>query len=470
MKQLLFILLLFASLRSAAQSCTGASSITSTGTDHNSTTITWDSEEDVLNYVIVYYTNPLAKTRQTVNDPGGPYPDATSGPLSGLTPSTSYSYYVVTKCNAGDSVVSSVQSFTTTAAPCNAVTGLTVSPLTSTTAYVYATAYQYATSYTLKYVKQGQIDTVTVGPSVNPTWQLTNLLSNTTYAYRIASTCPAGTNSASSTFTTAQQATKYTPMLSGGYEFKRGEFDSTLGIPTGTVPGLRGGKDSSFALFYDSSGKVLYGYDPPTQTWNSVTGCTTTFDTYSDSTGGPVTGETTWTPEIDAIALLVDRAILVLIRNAIPLTEDVDYTFDPETGEITLTDTVLAEETFSLTYSCGSSGSTNTGVVTYVPQQFTDGATITINYLQGSNWYGTIAGDRALVISNMSPGKYITIKVTQGSGGSHTLSLPAGSKILNGQGSGITPVLSSTAAQYDILTGYMDEGNVINWVIGLDYQ
>lgn len=470
MKYLIIFLLCLFSLDASAQTCFGASGISSTDITHQSADINFTANEDVLNYVIVYYINPLTKFRSNVNDPGGPYPASISPPINGLTPSTTYSYYIVTNCNSGDSVLSSVFSFTTIAAPCEAVTGNNVSAITSTSAYIYATAYLYATSYTLKYVKQGNIDTVTVGPSVNPTWQLSNLLGNTTYAYRIYSTCPSGTNSVAGTFTTLQLAVSYTPMTGFGYRYKRSGNDSTHDIPQGPTPDIRNGDRTRANIFYDSLAKVFYVWDAPEQEWHSVTGCTTTLNAESDSTSGPVTGETTYTPLIDGVPVLLERELLLFVRNSIPAVLDVDYTFDQSTGTITVTDAFEALETFAVYYSCGSSGATETGAISSVPQEFTDGATVTIDYNLTKNWYGTIQGNRTFAITNMPNGAYITIKVIQGTGGNKQPTFPTGGKQIASQGSGVTPPHSATAGQFDIYTGYKDETGNINWTSGVNYQ
>lgn len=258
--------------------CALVTGISSSGTNHNSTTINFTTPNANFYYVIVYYKVITSKQRQNLNDPGSPYPHAVVGPLTSLTPSSTYSYYIVAKCLNGDSTISEVNSFTTSAAPCNAVSAPTATGITQSMATISATAYTYATSYTLKYVDGGTTDTVTVGPSVTPTWQLNNLVANTQYYYRIISTCPVGTNSTSIlNFTTGVRPVTYTPMINAGYDYKRTAADSTLSYPTGCgAPSLNGGKDDQSAIYFDSCNHLFYFFDPKYGLW----------DTLSSSIGG----------------------------------------------------------------------------------------------------------------------------------------------------------------------------------------
>lgn len=253
--------------------CALVTGISSSGTDHNSTTINFTTPNANFNYVIVYYKVITSKQRQNVNDPGSPYPHAVTGPLTSLTPSSTYNYYIVAKCLDGDSTISAVNSFSTIAAPCNAVTSATATGITQSTATISATAYTYATSYTLKYVKAGNIDTVTVGPSASPLWSLTNLVSNTQYYYRIISTCPVGTNTtAILNFTTGVTPVVYTPMINKGYAYQRTSADSTLSYPTGCgdPTGLNGGKTSLSAIYFDSCNHKFWFWDPHLSSWDTL--------------------------------------------------------------------------------------------------------------------------------------------------------------------------------------------------------
>lgn len=60
----------------------------------------------------------------------------------------------------------------------------------------------------------------------------------------------------------------------------------------------------------------------------------------------------------------------------------------------------------------------------HTAQTLTDGATVTMNYDNGDVGSLTISGDRALVVTNVTAPAFVVIKVTQGTGGNHTLTLP----------------------------------------------
>ncbi len=91
-----------------------------------------------------------------------------------------------------------------------------------------------------------------------------------------------------------------------------------------------------------------------------------------------------------------------------------------------------------------------------------DAPTIEWDLEEGYNAFVTINGNRTLDITNLTflKGGYGTLKVIQGAGGSHNLTLPSGSKVGN-NGGGVVG-LSTTAGEYDILTFYYDEVEVLN--------
>ena len=96
----------------------------------------------------------------------------------------------------------------------------------------------------------------------------------------------------------------------------------------------------------------------------------------------------------------------------------------------------------------GSAGGTFTGSTAPAVSALTDGATIAVNAALGNVFTVTIAGSRTL--SNpTSPvsGQEITVVVTQGAGGSHTLSFDTAYDF----GTAGAPTLSTSAAKVDIL-------------------
>ncbi len=99
-------------------------------------------------------------------------------------------------------------------------------------------------------------------------------------------------------------------------------------------------------------------------------------------------------------------------------------------------------------------------------QTLTDAATVVWNVTNGQNAVVTLAGDRTLSITNPVAGEYYTLRVVQGSGGNHSLTLPSPSKVVSGGAGAIT--LSTSAADVDILTVYYD-GTTYWWTYGLNF-
>ena len=85
----------------------------------------------------------------------------------------------------------------------------------------------------------------------------------------------------------------------------------------------------------------------------------------------------------------------------------------------------------------------------------TDAATVSWNLANGSNSKVTLGGNRTLAISNVAVGDTGTILVKQGSGTSHTLSLPAGSLVIGGA----TYTTTTTSNGVDVLGFYYDGTN-----------
>ena len=114
----------------------------------------------------------------------------------------------------------------------------------------------------------------------------------------------------------------------------------------------------------------------------------------------------------------------------------------------------------SITYSMLASNLTGTQVLT-------DGATITWNTATGAIASVTLTANRALSVTNPISGLTGTILVKQDGTGSRTLSLPAGSVVVNGGAGAIT--LTTTANAIDILT-YIYVGAVFYWTYGKNFN
>lgn len=100
----------------------------------------------------------------------------------------------------------------------------------------------------------------------------------------------------------------------------------------------------------------------------------------------------------------------------------------------------------------GSTISTNT-----VPQNLTDGATITFTTASGINGKVTLGGNRTLSIPSPQSGKTYLVEVTQDGTGGRTLTLPGGG----------SATLNTTAAAVTLLTGYY---NGSTWTWGSNYS
>lgn len=104
----------------------------------------------------------------------------------------------------------------------------------------------------------------------------------------------------------------------------------------------------------------------------------------------------------------------------------------------------------------------------YVPQYTTlsDGATITWDVNDAYVAEVTLGGNRALSISNAIAGSNGTLIINQDATGNRTLSLPSGSKVVNGEGGSVT--LSSTANATDILS-FIYNGTNYFWTYGPNF-
>lgn len=105
------------------------------------------------------------------------------------------------------------------------------------------------------------------------------------------------------------------------------------------------------------------------------------------------------------------------------------------------------------------------------PAVLTDGATVTWNYGFDPSDVGalasvTLAGNRTLAISGVSAGNSGTLIVRQDATGGRTLTLPAGSLVVNGGGGAIT--LSSGANNVDIIS-FLYDGTNYYWWYGLNF-
>jgi hypothetical protein len=100
-------------------------------------------------------------------------------------------------------------------------------------------------------------------------------------------------------------------------------------------------------------------------------------------------------------------------------------------------------------------------------QTLTFGATITWDQTKGSTSAVTLTGNATLSITNIVAGMYGLIRVTQDATGSRTLTLPAGSKVINGGSGAVT--LTATGSATDVLS-YFYDGTNYYWTVGYNYN
>jgi hypothetical protein len=100
-------------------------------------------------------------------------------------------------------------------------------------------------------------------------------------------------------------------------------------------------------------------------------------------------------------------------------------------------------------------------------QTLTFGSTVTWDQTKGSTSAVTLTGNATLSVINAVAGMYGLVRVTQDATGSRALTLPAGSKVINGGGGAVT--LSSTGGSTDVLS-YFYDGTSYYWTIGYNYN
>ncbi|ELR70243.1 hypothetical protein C900_03928 [Fulvivirga imtechensis AK7] len=177
----------------AALTGLSASQISTTGA-----TISWNGVSGVNSYTLEYKTaGSSTYTTLTVN--------GTSRTLTGLTPGTTYNVRARYTCSNGSVAEYATINFTTGSdnQNCNAVTGLSVSSVTQTSASVSWNGVSGVSSYTLEY-KASSASSYTSQTVNGTSFGLTGLTAGTAYDVRVRYTCSNGQPSAyaNTTFTT----------------------------------------------------------------------------------------------------------------------------------------------------------------------------------------------------------------------------------------------------------------------------
>ncbi len=170
-----------------------ASSITSTGA-----TTGWAAVTGASSYTLQYKASTAPSytvvTGLTTN----------SDALTGLSASTKYYFEVETVCASSTSAFSTLDSFTTSAAPCGVPTGLNASAITASSATLGWGAVSGAAAYNLKYGTSLTALTTVTGIATN-SYGLTSLTAGTKYYFEVATQCSGmvGSYSTVDSFTTS---------------------------------------------------------------------------------------------------------------------------------------------------------------------------------------------------------------------------------------------------------------------------
>ena len=265
-----------------------AGSITTTGA-----TLTFTPATAGTSYTVTY--TAAGGTAQTQTATGSPVV------LTGLTPSTQYTVSIVTSCGAGQTSAAATTTFTTLT-PCTAVTSLSTSNVTTTSASLTFAGASSGTSYTVTYTAAGgtaQTQTATGSPVT-----LAGLTPGTQYAVSVVTNCGAGQTSpaASTTFTTLTPCVAVTSLVAGSLTTTSATltFTAPAAGATGYVVTYTAAGGTAQTQAATGSPTILTGLTPGTQyTVSIVTSCgggqtsaaaTTTFTTLTPCTA--VTGLT----------------------------------------------------------------------------------------------------------------------------------------------------------------------------------
>jgi hypothetical protein len=95
------------------------------------------------------------------------------------------------------------------------------------------------------------------------------------------------------------------------------------------------------------------------------------------------------------------------------------------------------------------------------------GTTTTWDQTKGATAAVTLTANATLAITNAVAGMYGLVRVTQDATGSRTLTLPGGSKVINGGGGVVA--LTTTAGATDVLS-YFYDGTNYYWTVGYNYN
>lgn len=191
--------------------CPAPASTSVTSITTNSSVINWAAVANASTYDLQYKLNS-ASTFTTVAGITG-----TSYSLSGLSASSTYEYQVKGNCTNGSGSFSSLQSFTTAAAPvCAAPVNVIASAITGTSAVISWNTVPLASHYYIRYKKSNAKTWLQTGTITSTSFQLIALSTRTTYNVQVFVVCANGSSfSTLINFKTANTATNPETPVSG---------------------------------------------------------------------------------------------------------------------------------------------------------------------------------------------------------------------------------------------------------------
>ena len=182
----------------SGSSCAAPVGLSSTNISSNGAIVNWSAVSGASGYTVDYKLNSSSTWINAVSAT-----TATSINLSGLNSSSVYDWRVATNCNATTSTFASAQ-FTTSAAVCDAPTGLTSSAITSGEATLAWAPVNGAASYAIDYKLSSASTWTNAATSTSSTsLNLTGLSASSTYDWRVRTNCSAS----NSAYTSAQFTT-----------------------------------------------------------------------------------------------------------------------------------------------------------------------------------------------------------------------------------------------------------------------
>lgn len=173
----------FYALSAPATTCNLPTNLISNGITSNSVNVSWENVTGASSYNIRY--KPVSATTWLSNSGV----TVTMGPISGLSPNTTYQWEVQANCNPIASTWSSA-TFTTTATPtCNAPTNLSQPTITTNSATLAWNGVTGATSYNLRYKATTATNWQDVSALTTTTHTITSLISSTAYEWEVQANC-----------------------------------------------------------------------------------------------------------------------------------------------------------------------------------------------------------------------------------------------------------------------------------------